>query len=149
MIRCRRAPPVATSRRSTHADMPDESGSPSSYANGFAARAFASRARFASALADARREQDRQFRALVEQNRDTAFGREHGFSQITTPAEYRSAVPVRTFEELAPWVRRQVDGEAGVLSASPPVLYFSTTGTTGTPKHVPVTREFLRRWTDN
>ena len=32
---------------------------------------------------------------------------------------------------------------------SPPVLYFSTTGTTGAPKHVPLTREFLTRWTNN
>jgi hypothetical protein len=46
-------------------------------------------------------------------------------------------------------VQRQIDGEPGVLSAAPPVLYFSTTGTTGAPKHVPVTNEFLRRWSEN
>lgn len=120
-----------------------------SFARTFSARAFAARARFATALADARAEQARQLRSLLDENRDTAFGREHAFAAIATAADYRRAVPIRTYEELAPWVRRQVDGEAGVLSASPPVLYFSTTGTTGTPKHVPVTREFLRRWTDN
>lgn len=49
-------------------------------------------------------------------------------------------------------MQRQIDGEPGVLSAAPPALYFSTTGTTGTtgaPKHVPVTNEFLRRWSEN
>jgi len=130
------------------ADSQDRAGG-APFSSAFASRALATRARFAAALADARGEQARQLRSILDENRDTSFGREHGFASIRTATEYRRAVPTRTFDELAPWVRRQLDGEHGVLTASPPVLYFSTTGTTGTPKHVPVTREFLRRWTDN
>ncbi|HVK84826.1 MAG TPA: GH3 auxin-responsive promoter family protein [Kofleriaceae bacterium] len=115
----------------------------------FAARAKAARARLFTALADARAEQTRQLRQVLERHADTAFGREHGFASIRSAADYRRAVPIRTYDELAPWVQRQIDGETNVLSSAPPVLYFSTTGTTGTPKHVPVTNEFLRRWSEN
>jgi hypothetical protein len=119
------------------------------FASVFRRRATAARMRFERALADARGEQDRQLRAALDGNRDTAFGREHGFDKLSTAADYRRAVPMRAFDELQPWVTRQLEGEARVLSASSPVLYFSTTGTTGTPKRVPVTSEFLRRWTEN
>ena len=88
-------------------------------------------------------------RTLLDANADTAFGREHGFGAIATADEYRSAVPVRTYEQLAPYIQRQIAGETRVLSAAAPTLYFSTTGTTGAPKNVPVTQEFLRRWSEN
>lgn len=81
--------------------------------------------------------------ALVGANRDTAFGRAHGFGDIRTPAEYAARVPVQHYESLRPYVERQrLTGEAA-LTREAPAFYAQTSGTTGTPKYVPVTPSVL------
>jgi hypothetical protein len=81
--------------------------------------------------------------ALLQRNARTAFGREHGFDAIRTPAEYRCAVPLRDYEGFRPYVRRIVAGEPAVLTAEPVTAFATTSGTTGEPKLVPVTASWL------
>jgi hypothetical protein len=78
--------------------------------------------------------------ALLRRNARTQFGREHGFATIRTPAEYQRRVPIRTWDEVAPYVDRILTGQTGVLTAEPPFFYHRTTGTIGKPKMIPVTR---------
>jgi hypothetical protein len=78
-------------------------------------------------------------RRLVARNRDTAFGRDHGFAGIRTVADYARRVPLRDYEGVRPYVERIAAGEAAVLTAAPPVMFTTTSGTTGAPKLVPVT----------
>jgi hypothetical protein len=113
----------------------------------FVARARATREGFIAALRDARATQDRLLARYLEINRDTVFGREHGFADITSLDDYRRRVPIRTFQELSPYIDRVVAGERGVLTAADAVLFMATTGTTGAPKTIPVTREYLRNST--
>ncbi len=82
---------------------------------------------------------------LLAAHQDTAFGREHAFARIRTPADFASAVPVRTYEQLRPWLDRVHAGEStALLPQGENVLMFSmTSGTTGQPKFIPVTRRFL------
>lgn len=81
---------------------------------------------------------------ILEHNADTAFGREHGLAAVRTVDELRRAVPIRTHEALMPWIERAMDGEPGVLTADDPVVYFSSSGSTGREKHIPVTRTYMR-----
>jgi len=82
---------------------------------------------------------------LVRRHRDTDFGRDHGFERIAGVDDFRSAVPVRGYEQLEPYFQRVREGRFGaLLPAGQPVLMFSrTSGATGRPKHIPVTPEFL------
>ena len=82
-------------------------------------------------------------RAIVAANRDTTFGREHGFADIDGPATFRARVPVREYEALRSWVERQRRTGEPALTAEPPLFYAQTSGTTGVPKYVPVTRTAL------
>jgi len=98
--------------------------------------------------------QARVLRALLKANASTAFGREHGFGALTTPAEYARAVPVRDYEAVRPWVTRAAAGEPGVLTAEAPFMFTATSGTTGEPKLIPVTpgwtqtmAALMRLWT--
>ncbi|HTJ62686.1 MAG TPA: GH3 auxin-responsive promoter family protein [Alphaproteobacteria bacterium] len=77
---------------------------------------------------------------IVRRNSGTAFGRDHGFRDIKAVADFRRNVPVRQWTELSPYADRVVAGEQQVLTADPPVMYHWTSGTTGTPKMIPVTR---------
>ncbi|GAA1032780.1 GH3 auxin-responsive promoter family protein [Virgisporangium ochraceum] len=81
---------------------------------------------------------------VVSANAGTAFGREHGFARVRTGEDFRRAVPIRTYDGLAPWIDRAAAGERGVLSADDPVVFFMSSGTTGDSKKIPVTRRFMR-----
>jgi hypothetical protein len=90
---------------------------------------------------------------LVNRNRDTAFGRDHGFADIRSVEDYRRQVPIRHWTEISPYVEKVVKGEHDTLTHEPPVLYHWTTGTTGAPKMIPFTRscdaatkQTLRLW---
>jgi hypothetical protein len=98
--------------------------------------------------------QARLLAELLRGNARTAFGREHGFARITTPAGYARRVPIRDYEGVRPYVKRLLAGERRVLTAEPPLSFAATSGTTGEPKLVPVTARsaasmaaLMRLWT--
>src|SRR3569833_1533375 len=78
--------------------------------------------------------------AFVGRNRDTAFGKEHGFASIRDIADFRRQVPIRQWDEISPYIDRVVKGEHDALTQEAPVMFHWTTGTTGTPKLIPYTR---------
>ena len=90
--------------------------------------------------------QEELLRRLVAAHAGSDFGKDHGFGRVRSYEDFRSAVPVRTYEQVAPYVERVLEGRTeALLPPGEPVLMFSmTSGTTGRPKHIPVTRAFLR-----
>jgi hypothetical protein len=84
--------------------------------------------------------------AIVGRARDTAFGKEHGFGEIRSFEDYRARVPVRPYEELEPYLMRMVAGEEGVLIPDRPYFYGRSSGTTGTPKYIPVTPMYVAEY---
>lgn len=89
--------------------------------------------------------QNRLLTELIRHHGGTDFGRDHGFTRIRSYEDFTSAVPVGSYETLRPYIDRVIAGQTGALF--PPhhrVLMFSlTSGTTGQPKHIPVTSRFL------
>ena len=82
-------------------------------------------------------------RSLVAANRETTFGREHGFADITGPWDFRARVPVQQYEMLRPYIDRQRRTGEAALTEEAPLFYAQTSGTTGTPKYIPVTATSL------
>lgn len=109
----------------------------SSWLIAYAARRAA--APFERAVADTRSTQESLLARLMQRNRDTEYGREHGFAQIRSLADYARRVPVVDYEDLAERIDRVTRGEKNVLTAEDPVLFAQTSGTTGKPKFIPVT----------
>lgn len=107
-------------------------------------RVFGERERLRAAFADADGHQQRVLGHLLEFNADTEFGRAHRFDRIRSLDDYRKAVPVHDYAALAPWIERMAAGESNVLSADDPAVYFTSSGTTGDHKKVPVTPTFMR-----
>ena len=94
------------------------------------------------------RAQQRALADIIERNRGTEYGRKHGFAAIQTLAQWRKQVPVVDYEDLRPWIDRMGMGEENVLTAEVPVLFARTSGTTGEPKLIPVTRTCRRAHAD-
>lgn len=102
-------------------------------------------------LADAARAPEIQRSRLLElvaRNADSAFGRDHHFAEIRTPADFRRRVPVRGYEGHEPYIARVREGETGALfGPGTRVLMFAmTSGTTARPKTIPVTVESLEAY---
>lgn len=111
---------------------------------------------FRASLDDAVAVQTAHLARIVECNRDTAFGRQHGFVGIDGPARFAAQVPIRGYEALEPWIARAAAGEAQALTAEPVLAFEETGGSTGGGKLVPYTAsglaEFqagLRPWLDD
>ena len=83
--------------------------------------------------------------AILACNSDSRFGKVHGFSSITDPARFRDQVPIQQYDDLQPYIEAQMTGEAA-LTTDPPILYALTSGTTGTPKTIPVLRRTLQQY---
>ncbi|MFG3053166.1 GH3 auxin-responsive promoter family protein [Kitasatospora sp. NPDC048239] len=107
-------------------------------------RVFQERDRLRSALADADGHRQRVLTDLLEFNAGTQYGKQHGFGSIRTLADFRRAVPVQDYSVLGPWIERAAAGEHNVLTADQPAVYFTSSGSTGAHKKIPVTPRFMR-----
>jgi GH3 auxin-responsive promoter len=84
---------------------------------------------------------DRLLREILRTNAGSVFGRQHGFAGITSFRQYQDQVPVAQYEDLEPYITRAMNGEPNQLTKHPPVLFTTTSGTTGASKYIPMTRE--------
>src|SRR5579859_4267682 len=79
---------------------------------------------------------------------DTRLGRNNGFSQIRTLADYRRQMPISRYEYFDPYIQDVSRGDVGAMF--PPherVLMFGiSTGTTGASKLNPITPTWLREY---
>ena len=88
--------------------------------------------------------QQEWFERLLEEGRDTAFGKDHGFDQVKTVDDFRKVVPIRNYDELRPYIDRVRDGEDAVLWPSKVKWFAKSSGTTSDKsKYIPVTKEAL------
>lgn len=87
--------------------------------------------------------QEKVFLDLIAKARNTAFGRDHDFGAIKSPADFAARIPIKDYEELKPYVERVVAGEEDVLWPGKPVYFAKTSGTTSGAKYIPLTRESM------
>ncbi len=76
---------------------------------------------------------------ILNDNKDTEYGKKYGFADIHTIEEYQKAVPVSPWSHFEPWVDRMLEGEQNILTVYPFDHFTTTSGTSGRPKHIPYT----------
>lgn len=106
-----------------------------------ALRFFAGRARerLEAGVRDPRAAQAEALRRIVRGVMGTDFEASHPLRGDEDLHGWRTAVPVRTHDQLLPWLDRVAAGEAKVLTRAPVRSLLETSGTTGRPKWLPVT----------
>lgn len=98
--------------------------------------------RFARAIKNPAEFQRERLRAILGANASSVFGKELGFAGITDPDTYRRTVPIRPFAGFEPYIERMKNGEGNVLVSAPVSMFGVTSGSTASPKFIPVTRAF-------
>lgn len=96
--------------------------------------------------------QVKTLRSILSASADTVFGREHHFDEILRAKDefelirlYRQFVPAVEYEDIRPYVKRMMSGESDVLIKGKPVMYATTSGSTGEPKYIPISDPYLNK----
>lgn len=87
--------------------------------------------------------QDKTLLKIVDQAKNTQFGKDHLFADITSYSDFKSKVPVRDYEALKPYFDRLVGGEADILWPGLPKYFSKTSGTTSGTKYIPISKESM------
>ena len=88
--------------------------------------------------------QDELFKKLITTGRNTEFGRTHGFADIHNQEQYRKLIPTSTYEEISPYIERNMKGEQNLLWPSDVKWFAKSSGTTNArSKFIPVSYEAL------
>ena len=87
--------------------------------------------------------QKKVFKYLITKAEKTEFGINHNFKNISTMESFAKNVPIRTYEELRPYVDRIINGEKNILWPGKPLYFAKTSGTTSGVKYIPITRESM------
>lgn len=89
-------------------------------------------------------DQEVLFEYLLDEGRDTEFGRAHGFDLIKTYDQWKNQVPISDYESLKPWIEKTMQGEQAVLWPGEINWFAKSSGTTGnTAKYIPISYENL------
>lgn len=84
------------------------------------------------------------FKKLLDQAKNTEFGKKYDFKSISSYEDYKSRVPVQSYEELFPYIERLMRGEQNLLWPSEITWFARSSGTTNArSKFIPVSTETL------
>ena len=88
------------------------------------------------------KENEKLLLRILEQNKDTEYGRKYGFADIHSIEEYQKKVPVSVYDDYAGYILRMSEGgEENLITSGKVVHYNKSSGTVGNPKRVPLTEE--------
>ncbi len=87
--------------------------------------------------------QEKTFDKLISFANKTHFGVQHYFGEIKSYQDYKRLVPVRDYEDLKPYIDKNVAGQANVLWPGKPLYFAKTSGTTSGVKYIPISKQSM------
>ena len=87
--------------------------------------------------------QQKVLQNLIKNAQHTAFGKEHHFGEIVSYELFKKNVPIRSYEDLKPYIERIKQGESNVLWKGKPLYFAKTSGTTSGTKYIPISKESM------
>ncbi len=93
----------------------------------------------ASAVAN----QEQMLKHLILAGKNTVFGKEHHYKDISTHEEFAQAVPIRDYEQMKPYIHQIKEGKENILWKGKPIYLSKTSGTTSGVKYIPITKDSI------
>ena len=87
--------------------------------------------------------QNKLLLSLTNQAKNTKFGEDHKFSEISNYSDWKRNVPIRDYEELKIYIQEIIDGKKDVLWPGRPLYFCKTSGTTSGTKYIPISIESM------
>lgn len=88
---------------------------------------------------DVRKAQERKLYQILKNNSDTIFGRRYNFNKIKSTYDFRSTVPITTYEDYEDYITQIADGGQNVLTRDKVLMLEPTSGSTSPSKFIPYT----------
>ena len=89
--------------------------------------------------------QDRVFKSLLKKAENTEWGKMYDYKSIKTYEDFKSRVPLQTYEEVKPYVSRIRAGEQNLIWPSDIIWFAKSSGTTNDKsKFLPISKESLK-----
>lgn len=104
--------------------------------------------RFQKDLAQPEVAQAKLLKKLLGDLARTAYGKELGITKNDGYGTFAAKVPIRTYETLEPWIRRQVETGRPILTPHRIVHVEPTSGSSGPVKHIPYTSQLLQSFSN-
>mgnify|MGYP000011732050 CR=1 FL=1 len=83
--------------------------------------------------------------SLLVNAKDTQFGIEHGFVSISSYRDFKNNIPLRTYEDLFPYIEKSIQGQENILWPGKTSWFSKSSGTTNAKsKLIPVTQEAIQ-----
>ncbi len=81
---------------------------------------------------------------LVDKARNTEYGKKHHFHEIKNSNDFRERVPLVSYEDFYPYIKRSMQGEKNIFWPSDITWYAKSSGTTNArSKFIPVSQEAM------
>ena len=81
---------------------------------------------------------------IVRDNKDTEYGRKYDFANIHSFEDYKAKVPLSTYDDYAPYVKRMIKSrEENLITAYKVLQYADTSGSIGVQKQIPITDKII------
>lgn len=88
--------------------------------------------------------QQEWFERLISEGSLTAFGEKYHFDRISNYHDFKSSVPLHTYDEIKIWIQKSIKGEFNVLWPGETNWFAKSSGTTSDrSKFIPVTKNSL------
>ncbi|MDC0204212.1 GH3 auxin-responsive promoter family protein [Flavobacteriales bacterium] len=87
--------------------------------------------------------QDKLLVSLINQAKNTSFGKNHHFNKIKNYTDWKKHVPIRNYEALKNYIEEIVEGKENVLWPGKPIYFCTTSGTTSGTKYIPISKESM------
>ena len=88
-------------------------------------------------------DQEAILKELLRIGSKTVFGAEHKLGEVKTYEEFRQAVPVRDYEQFAPYINLVKEGRHNILWKGLPIYFAKTSGTTSGIKYIPISKDSI------
>ena len=91
-------------------------------------------------------EQEQLLLRLINRNKKTHFGKEHNFEHIDSIEQYQSEVPLSSYEDYSPYIKKIMGGEEQVLTEDRVMQLHLSSGTSSASKLLPFTPSLQREF---
>lgn len=81
--------------------------------------------------------------SLIEQAKNTEWGKKHDYKNINSYEDYIEKVPLQDYDSLAPEIKKMQEGQKNILWTSDIKWFAKSSGTTSRSKLIPVSKEAL------
>ena len=88
--------------------------------------------------------QSKTLKNLINNGKNTLFGKQHFFKEIKGYDDFKDSIPVRDYEKFKIYIDRIIKGESDVIWPGKPVYFSKTSGTTSGIKNIPIFKNAIK-----